>query len=75
MKRFRIVLKANIKEPLMDGFNIHNLELKEAIIEAKERFYWRLRNDKNIELSYDDIEVIRVTNENGTVVYMERSSK
>ena len=74
MYYFSIFLKANIDNPIMDKYNIKAKNASAAVDIAKETMFRRLSLQGKCVLE-NDIEVIRVTDENGTVVHMERSSK
>lgn len=74
MYYFRIFLKANIDNPIMDKYNIKAKNASAAVDIAKETMFRRL-SLQGKQVLENDIEVIRVTDENGTVIHMERSSK
>lgn len=74
MYYFRIFLKANIDNPIMDKYNIKAKNASAAVDIAKETMFRRLSLQGKCVLE-NDIEVIRVTDENGTVIHMERSAK
>lgn len=68
MKKFRVMLKAHIEKPLIEGFNVLAKDLDEAMTKAKDFFFIRLSN-QGIDVLENDIEVIRVTNDCGEVIY------
>ena len=68
MKKFRVMLKAHIEKPLIEGFNVLAKDLDEAMTKVKDFFFIKLSN-QGIDVLENDIEVIRVTNDCGEVIY------
>ena len=69
MKKFRVIVKANIERPIIDGFNVTANDVREAIDRAKDFFFTRL-SLQGIDVLENDIEVIRVTNDCGEVIQL-----
>lgn len=67
MKKFRVMVKANIEKPLIDGFNVMANDVGEAMDKAKDFFFTRL-SLQGVDILENDIEVIRVTNDCGEVI-------
>ena len=66
MKKFRVMVKANIEKPIIDGFNVTANDAREATKKAKDFFFARL-SLQGIEVLENDIVVIRVTDDCGEV--------
>lgn len=69
MKKFRVMVKANIERPIIDGFNVTANDVREAVDKAKDFFFTRL-NLQGIDVLENDIEAIRVTNDCGEVIQL-----
>lgn len=69
MKKFRVMVKANIEKSFIDGFNVTANDVREAIDKAKDFFFTRLSLQR-IDILENDIEVIRVTNDCGEVIQL-----
>ena len=69
MKKFRVMVKANIERPIIDGFNVTANDVREAIDKAKDFFFTRL-SLQGIDILENDIEAIRVTNDCGEVIQL-----
>ena len=67
MKKFRVMVKANIERPIIDGFNVMANDVEEAMDKAKDSFFTRL-SFQGVDILENDIEVIRVTNDCGEVI-------
>lgn len=69
MKKFRVMVKANIERPIIDSFNIAAEDVREAVDNAKRLFFTRL-SLQGIDVLENDIEAIRVTNDCGEVIQL-----
>ena len=69
MKKFRVMVKASIERPIIDGFNIAAEDAREAVDNAKRFFFTRL-SLQGIDVLENDIEAIRVTNDCGEVIQL-----
>lgn len=69
MKKFRVMVRANIERPIIDGFNITASNVVEAMDIAKGFLFTRL-SLRGIDVLENDIEVVRVTNDCGEVIQL-----